>query len=349
MTQALTVPTPATLAQAVEFGIGAWIHEKFSHTKSEKTKMAYSETITAFRQLLQRDGLDLTWAPGERETEAQVRQRLALYAQAFASTRLPGSRHKGEIAPATKNQRLAILSSFYQFANKRGFLTIGNPIDLVDRSPVQPYARAYGLEQEEVQERLLKIDVSTKPGLRDFTLLLVLFTTGRRAGEVASLRRRHLQVNRRGIVTLDFERLKGAKSTRDTLDEVVSTVLILWVQTAYNTPLKDIESEAAIWMDLAHPTRAEEPLGYQGIAGVCRHYLDTSKVHTTRHSFALLMQAIGAKLTDIQKLLLHSNAATTGLYLETITRNQNQFIGKLTTLLGVSGMMAKLFAPRSEE
>jgi integrase/recombinase XerD len=218
----------------------------------------------------------------------------------------------------------------------------------VDRSPVQPYARAYGLEQEEVQERLLKIDVSTKPGLRDFALLLVLFTTGRRAGEVASLRRRHLQINRVGIVTLDFERLKGAKSTRDTLDEVVSTVLVLWIQTAYNKPIKDIAADAAVWMDLAHPTRAEEPLGYQGIAGVCRHYLDTSKVHTTRHSFALLMQAIGAKLTDIQKLLLHSNAATTGLYLETITRNQNQFLGKLTALLGVSGMMAKLLAAGSE-
>ncbi|MGH2496562.1 MAG: tyrosine-type recombinase/integrase [Ktedonobacteraceae bacterium] len=295
--------------------------------------------------MLQRDGLDLTWEPGPGESERQICQRLALYAQAFASTRLEGSRHKGEIASATKNQRLAILSSFYQFAYKRGFITLGNPIDLVDRSPVQPYAKAQGLEQEEVQERLLKIDVSTRPGLREIALLLVLFTTGRRAGEVASLRRRHLQVNRRGIVTLDFERLKSVKSTHDTLDEVVSTVLVLWIQTAYNKPIKDIGAEAVVWMDLAHPTRAEEPLGYQGIAGVCRHYLDTFKVHTTRHSFALLMQAIGAKLTDIQKPLLHSSAATTGLYLETITRNQNQFIGKLTALLGVSGMMAKLFAP----
>src|SRR5229473_2772434 len=65
MTQALTIPTPATLAQAVEFGIGAWIHEKFGHTRSEKTKMSYSETILAFRQLLQREGLDLTWPPSE--------------------------------------------------------------------------------------------------------------------------------------------------------------------------------------------------------------------------------------------------------------------------------------------
>src|SRR5260370_24550668 len=240
MTQALTIPTQGTLAQAIELGIGAWIHEKFGHTKSEKTRTAYSETILAFRKLLQRDGLDLTWDPTEGETEAQIRQRLALYAQAFASTRLPGSHHKGEIAPATKNQGLAILSSFYQFANKRGFLTIGNPIDLVDRSPVQPYARAYGLEQEEVQECLLKIDVSTKPGLRDFVLLLVLFTTGRRAGEVASLRRRHLLVNRSGGVTLDFERLKGAKSTPDTLAQMLRTVLVFTVQTAYNTPLKDI-------------------------------------------------------------------------------------------------------------
>ncbi len=168
MTQALTIPTQGTLAQAIEFGIGAWIHEKFGHTKSEKTRTAYSETILAFRKMLQREGLDLSWAASERETEAQIRQSLALYAQAFASTRLPGSHHKGEIAPATKNQRLAILSSFYQFANKRGFLTIGNPIDLVDRSPVQPYARAYGLEQEEVQERLLKIDEPPRhcdPGL----------------------------------------------------------------------------------------------------------------------------------------------------------------------------------------
>src|SRR6266705_1704634 len=115
MTQALTIPTPTTLAQALDFAIAAWIHEKFGHTKSEKTRTAYNETITSFRQLLQREGLDLAWSASERETETQIRQRLALYAQALASTRLPGSRHKGETARATKNQRLAILSSFYQF------------------------------------------------------------------------------------------------------------------------------------------------------------------------------------------------------------------------------------------
>ena len=60
----------------------------------------------------------------------------------------------------------------YELAEIPVLYTIGNPIDLVDRSPVQPYARAYGFEQEEVQERLLKIDVTSKAGLRDFALLL---------------------------------------------------------------------------------------------------------------------------------------------------------------------------------
>ena len=49
MTQVLTMFTPASL----DFAIAAWIHEKFGHTKSEKTKSAYSETILAFRQVLQ--------------------------------------------------------------------------------------------------------------------------------------------------------------------------------------------------------------------------------------------------------------------------------------------------------
>ena len=31
MTQVLTIPTPATLMQSLEFGIAAWIHEKFGH------------------------------------------------------------------------------------------------------------------------------------------------------------------------------------------------------------------------------------------------------------------------------------------------------------------------------
>jgi hypothetical protein len=56
MTPAFAILAPATPTQAIEFGIGAWNHEKFGHSKSEKTRTTYSESITAFGQLFQCEG-----------------------------------------------------------------------------------------------------------------------------------------------------------------------------------------------------------------------------------------------------------------------------------------------------
>lgn len=345
MLQPPTRDISAPFDHLLDLALAAWIAAKFENTGSVKTRTAYTETITAFRSLLQGQRLDLAWVVRPGETELQVRQLLAFYAEQFASMRLSASRHKGKIAPSTKNQRLAILSSFYQFANKRGFLTIGNPVELVDRSPVEAYGKAQALDQDEVQARLAQIDVTTKQGLRDMALLLVLLSTGRRANEVADLRRRHIQISRRRVVTLSFERLKGAKSTCDTLDDAVGLVLVLWMEMVYEKPFVEIAEDAPLWMDLHHPTRVHQALHYQGIAGIVAKYLGTSKVHVTRHTFAMLMLALGAKLTDIQRLLLHSNAATTGLYLDTMSRGHNPFASRLSALLGVSSLVPRIGAP----
>ena len=58
--------------------------------------------MTAFRALLRGRGQDLDGDPAA----------LALLAQAWAGTGAP--------SPATYNQRLAILSSFYKFGRKQG-------------------------------------------------------------------------------------------------------------------------------------------------------------------------------------------------------------------------------------
>ena len=48
MTQVLTIPTPTTPTQAIEFGIGAWIREKFGHSKNEKTRTTYGGAMPPF-------------------------------------------------------------------------------------------------------------------------------------------------------------------------------------------------------------------------------------------------------------------------------------------------------------
>jgi integrase/recombinase XerC len=92
-------------------------------------------------------------------------------------------------APSTHNQRLAILSSFYTFAERRGLVAGGNPIRLVDRRPVQAYASAEPLSAAIVEQRVRAIDRTTLLGKRDYALLAVFLQTGGRLFEVAALAR----------------------------------------------------------------------------------------------------------------------------------------------------------------
>jgi integrase len=87
-------------------------------------------------------------------------------------------------------------------------------------------------------------------------------------------------------------------------------------------------------VNVYHHSHYGEALGYHGVVGVCQHYLGTSKVHTTRHTFVVLMERAGAKLTDIQQRLGHKNAATTGIYLQQLRRERNPYGEKLAALLG---------------
>lgn len=326
---------PGAGASLVDQAIAAWLHEKQHLSNSEKTVIAYRDTLKDFRTLLREQGHDLFWTPSAGQSERMIRQAIALCAQAFANTRAHKARRKGPVRPATQNQRYAILSSFYQYANKRGFTECGNPIELVDRARVKPFEQAIGLEPEDAKDFLHDIDPRTTAGLRNMTLLLVLMVTGRRANEVASLRWKHVLLGRKKTM-LHFERCKGGEELWSDLDPAVTSVLLAWLHHAYGVDLTNIAPEAPLWINLANDTHYGQPLGYQGIAGVCKKYLGTSKVHITRHTFALLLQELGAKLTDIQRLLGHKNAAVTSLYLEELQKGDNPFTSQLAAFLDIT-------------
>lgn len=326
---------PGANASLVDQAIAAWLHEKQHLSNSEKTFIAYRDTLTDFREFLREQGYDLFWTLPADKSERIIRQTIALCAQAFANTRAQGARRKGPVRPATQNQRYAILSSFYQYANKRGFTECGNPIELVDRARVKPFEQAIGLEPEDAKDFLHDIDPHTTSGLRNMTLLLVLMVTGRRANEVASLRWKHVLLGRKKTM-LHFERCKGGEELWSDLDPAVTRVLLAWLHHAYGGDLTNLDPVAPLWINLANDTHYGQPLGYQGIAGVCKKYLGTSKVHITRHTFALLLQELGAKLTDIQRLLGHKNAAVTSLYLEELQKGDNPFASQLAAFLDIT-------------
>lgn len=302
----------------LDLAIAAWLHAKASRTGSAKTATAYATTLAAFRVTLGDGGLDLDGDP----------RLVALIAQGWAG--------HGDPAPATFNQKLAILSSFYSYARTHDLLQGGNPIIRVDRRPVQGYAGAAALPYLQVRAQLAAIDRTTLAGKRDYALLALALQTGRRLSELAGLRAGDLTPNGERI-TVVWRRCKGGKTLSDTLPPALTRALGEY-RDALGTeaPLPVAAgADAPIWVSLSRNASAGKPLGIQSIADICLRHLGTSKVHALRHTFARAMEDTGAKVSDIQARLGHDSLATTGRYLAALHRADNPHADHLAALFGL--------------
>ncbi len=209
--QALTTVVTSTPLDVLVY---AWIDAKSKKTGSTKTRKAYEDTLLQFREALQRQGLDL-----DRQDE-QGLAIIALSAQAFSSWSARGR----QVKPATINQRLAILSSFYEYAIRQAALTV-NPIGRGERARVQQYGQSKAMEQIAVEQRLAAIDRSALKGKRDYALLAVLLETGRRVSEVCNLQTNNLELIA-GRFAVTFEHCKGNETMYDTLSYAASHAVI---------------------------------------------------------------------------------------------------------------------------
>jgi integrase len=305
---------PAVVAPStppLDLAVAAWVASKAGRTGSERTRRAYADTLASFRAAL--DGAALTLdAPAPA---------VALAAQGWAA--------RGAPAPATFNQRLAILSSFYAFARRQGLFAGENPIDRVERRRVQRYAAAKALPLADVRDALAAIDRTTVAGQRDYCLLAVALQTGRRVAELAGLRWGHVAVAGSQI-TLTWARTKGGKRMADTLPAGLSASLAAYLRAAHGPQLRTLPADGAVWVDARGL-----PIGIPGVRAICAKHLGTTKVHALRHTFARTLEETGAKLSDIQARLGHANAATTGIYMSALHANENPHADALAALLGL--------------
>ncbi len=240
---------------------------------------------------------------------------------------------ENKVSPATYNQRLAILSSFYSYARRHGLLTGENPIGRVERRPVHLYGDASALAYKEVKNNLAAIDRSQPVGKRDYALLSVALQTGRRLSELASLRRSNLKFDG-ATITIHWHRTKGGKAMSDRLPQPLSRTLAEWLSSYYGNQLSSLPQDAPVWVSLSRQNKGAA-LGIQTIADICEKRLGTSKVHSLRHTFARAMEDAGAKVSVIQARLGHTSLATTGRYLAALRQAENEHAEALSTLFGI--------------
>jgi site-specific recombinase XerD len=292
--------------------VAAWLHAKISRTESEETKSTYTRYITQFRDVLQEIGVDLDGDPA----------LISVLVQGWAAH----PSRKAKVGPATYNQRIATVSSFYEYAIRHAYLK-ENPMRLVDRRPVEARDYAQPLEQQDVQQRLQKIDKRTLSGLRDYALLSLAITTGRRSFELAALRLGDLAISGDKVV-VTWQRCKGAKVMSDILTPRVVTALITYLGAVYGI-IAELPADTPIWLSFARNETKGFAIGKQAISDICKKWLGTSKVHATRHTFAVAMEQAGAKLSDIGNRLGHSNLSTTSEYMKRLHSAENPFSQRL--------------------
>jgi integrase len=112
--------------------------------------------------------------------------------------------------------------------------------------------------------------------------------------------------------------------------------LLSYIHNAYTD--KPLEAYAPIWLAYSRNSYKGGAISTQAIADIFAKYMGTSKVHTSRHTFAHEMEAIGAKVTEIQARLGHENIATTGRYLKAVASARNPYIHKLERHFGITSV-----------
>lgn len=311
--------------KALDQVIATWLHAKAQRSRSPETLRAYDRTIHAFRDALVRRGLDLDSAP------AQV----ALVAAAWAD--------QGDVAASTFNQRLAILSSFYGFCERHeligeeragpGAIYAGNPIRRVERRPAQGYRDAQAVDDAVIRMRLAEIDRHHLAGKRDWTILALALTTGRRVAEIAGLRRGNLAVQGQAIIATFH--CKGGKVMRDQLAAPVAEALVAYLVQLHGHAPSKLPADTPLWVSLARNTTHGQALGPQALAALSRKHLKVN-FHALRHTFARAMEDAGAKPSEIQARLGHESLETTGKYLAALRSAANPHSHQLADRFGLS-------------
>lgn len=203
---------------------------------------------------------------------------------------------------------------------------------------VQDYVSAHPLFKEQIAEAFAKIDRQTLAGKRDYALFLLLLATGRRASEVRELTWKDLFIFDESI-TIHFH-CKGGKELYDHLQPRVVRALLAYLNAMFDFDPKERSSQSGssiapvqpIWLTLSHK-RYLCPLSQRGLADIFEWYFGMTKLHATRHTFALTMLKAGATLLEIMQRLGHSNIAATSRYLNSLASADNDFASQVLPFL----------------
>ena len=206
------------------------------------------------------------------------------------------------------SRKLTSLRIFIRWLHDSGFVA-SDETDSV-QSPKLPKRLPVAVSQQEVERLLMSPDTNTPLGARDAALLELVYGTGVRVSEVASLDVESVDLGIREARVIG----KGSKPRIVVFGRRASGLLKRYLETVRGSLLSR-QSEPALFLN-----RFGARLSVRGIQDVVKKHakragLDVGfHTHTLRHSFATHLLDGGADLRVVQDLMGHSSPSTTQVY-----------------------------------
>lgn len=163
---------------------------------------------------------------------------------------------------------------------------------------------------DEVERILSAPDETTPEGLRDVSMLELLYATGIRVSELVGLKLNEVNFELGFVVVYG----KGSKERVVPMGDMARSKLLEYLGTSRPALLKSRDAKALF------VTRLGKGMTRQGFWKIIKHHGlkagITKKIspHTLRHSFATHLLERGADLRTIQLMLGHSDISTTQIY-----------------------------------
>ncbi len=211
----------------------------------------------------------------------------------------------------TQNYYVIALRSFLRFLIKNDYKTLEpSKIDL----PKTESRSLKFLEREQVDRLVTAIDTSREEGMRDRSMLELLFSTGLRVSELVKLDHKQINFERREFGVIG----KGGRARIVFISDRAATWLQYYLQ-ARKDSYKPLFIRYSGRLDTENEGEKMR-LTSRSVERIVKKYVKNARlpvdatVHTLRHSFATDLLTNGADLRSVQEMLGHKNIATTQIY-----------------------------------
>lgn len=215
---------------------------------------------------------------------------------------------KGDSKTTSSNRRLAVFKRFFYWALREKHISVDPCLHL--RMAKTPPRNVNSLSESQVEALLSAPDVNTPLGLRDRTMLELMYASGLRVSELVLLKSIEVGMNE-GVVRITG---KGDKTRLVPFGEEARSWIVRYLAQGRPVILSGQVDDALF------VTARGGPMTRQMFWTLIKKNARLADIsvplspHTLRHAFATHLLNHGADLRVVQLLLGHSDISTTQIY-----------------------------------